>query len=122
MKKIFMSMLLVVAGVMTVSAQEITENGHVLAKMADVVTAFPAAKSVSRISSGVYDVLGSAKESVGTAIISTPFAGDISGFSGPTPLLIAVGNDGLIKNVVLLNNDETPNFVQRVRNSGLFSA
>jgi uncharacterized protein with FMN-binding domain len=35
--------------------------------------------------------------------------------------MISVNNNGTIKNVTLLANDETPNFVAKVRNTGLFS-
>lgn len=114
-------MLLLMACMVSIDAQGIVEDGQTVATMAEVEKEFPTAKSVSKISNGVYDVLGSAQESVGKVVISTPFASGITGFAGPTPLMIAVSNDGIIKNVELLGNDETPNFVAKVRKTGLFA-
>ena len=121
MKKLFMSMLLVLVGIISIEAQDIVEKGQTLATKSDVVKEFPTAKSVSKISGGVYDVLGSGNESIGKIILSSFYSSGITGFAGPTPLMIAVNNDGTIKNVTLLANDETPNFVAKVRNAGLFS-
>jgi Na+-translocating ferredoxin:NAD+ oxidoreductase RnfG subunit len=121
MKRLFMSMLLILAGIISVEAQNIVEKGETLATMNDVVKEFPTAKSVSKISGGVYDVLGSESESVGKLVLSSFYSSGITGFAGSTPLLIAVNNDGIIKNVTLLANQETPNFVAKVRNAGLFA-
>ena len=46
----------------------------------------------------------------------------MKGFNGPTPLLIALDADGRIKNIVLLENQETPNFAKRVVEGGLYEA
>ena len=46
----------------------------------------------------------------------------MKGFNGPTPLLIALDAEGRIKNVVLLENQETPKFAQHVVEGGLFEA
>jgi NosR/NirI family transcriptional regulator, nitrous oxide reductase regulator len=122
MKKLFMLMLLLMASIISVEAQDIVEKGETLATKSDVVKEFPTAKSVSKISGGVYDVLGSEHESIGKIVLSSFYSSGITGFAGPTPLLIAVNNDGTIKDVTLLANDETPNFVAKVRNAGLFAA
>ena len=46
----------------------------------------------------------------------------MKGYNGPTPLLIALDTEGRIKNVVLLENEETPVFAQRVVEGGLYEA
>src|SRR5574344_499124 len=120
MKRLLMSVLLM-ACLLSVEAQNIVENGETVATMSDVSKDFPLAKSVVKISGGVYDVQDGAKESIGKLILSTYYANGIQGFGGPTTLMVAISNDGIIKDVTLLPNDETPKFVARVRNAGLFS-
>lgn len=46
----------------------------------------------------------------------------MQGFKGTTPLLIALDAEGRIKDVVLLENQETPRFAQRVVDGGLYEA
>ena len=48
---------------------------------------FPTAKSLSKISGGVYDVLGSEHESIGKIVLSSFYSSGITGFAGPTPLM-----------------------------------
>ena len=59
---------------------------------------------------------------LGTVLFSSPYSDNVKGFNGPTPLLIALDAEGRIKNVVLLENQETPNFAQHVVEGGLFEA
>jgi len=55
-------------------------------------------------------------------LYSSPYSDDIKGFNGPTPLMIALDAEGRIKQVVLLENEETPRFAQRVVDGGLYEA
>lgn len=121
MRRLFLLMLMVLTCIISIDAQDIVEKGETLATMSDVVKEFPTAMSINKISGGVYDVQGSGHESVGKIVLSSFYSSGITGFAGPTPLLIAVNNDGTIKNVTLLANDETPKFVAKVRNAGLFA-
>jgi Na+-translocating ferredoxin:NAD+ oxidoreductase RnfG subunit len=53
---------------------------------------------------------------------SHPYGDNIKGFSGATPLFIAVGKNGKIQAVAPAANTETPDFWQRVKDSKLFKA
>ena len=55
-------------------------------------------------------------------MFSSPYSDGVKGFNGPTPLLIALDAENRIKDIVLLENQETPNFAKRVVNGGLYQA
>ena len=59
---------------------------------------------------------------LGYVAYSKPASNGIQGFNGETPLMIIFDAKKTIRKVVLLDNDETPNFVSRVENGGLFDA
>ena len=52
---------------------------------------------------------------------TTALAGDVEGFNGPTPLVIALDADGRIKDVALLENQETTWYAQHVKEGGLYT-
>ncbi len=53
----------------------------------------------------------------GVIISSEPYAKDVKGFAGPTPLYIYVANNGIIQNIVAADNAETPDFFARAFNT-----
>ena len=57
-----------------------------------------------------------------TIYSSHPYGDNIKGFSGATPLFIAVGKNGKIQAVAPAANTETSDFWQRVKDSKLFKA
>ena len=80
-----------------------------------------AAKTKAR-DTAYYEVKDSKGNKLGTVLFSSPYSDGIKGFNGPTPLLIALDAEGRINNVVLLENQETPNFAKRVVDGGLYQA
>lgn len=52
-------------------------------------------------------------ETLGVIIATAPYATDVKGFAGPTPLYIYVSNEGIVKQIVAADNADTPNFFQR---------
>lgn len=56
------------------------------------------------------------KKPLGIVISSEPYAKDVKGFAGPTPLYIYVLNDGTIQNIAAADNAETPDFFSRAFN------
>lgn len=48
--------------------------------------------------------------SLGVIISTAPYAPDVKGFAGPTPLYIYVSNEGKVKQIVAADNADTPNF------------
>jgi Na+-translocating ferredoxin:NAD+ oxidoreductase RnfG subunit len=83
---------------------------------------FADAAKTKAIDTAFYEVKDAKGVKLGTVLYSSPYSDNIKGFNGPTPLLIALDAEGRIKNVVLLDNQETPNFAQRVVDGGLYEA
>ena len=89
--------------------------------LAEVTDAFPDATSVETIDTAYYQVKkGSAV--MGVVLFSSPYSDSVMGYAGATPLRIVLDENNRIKEVKLLVNDETPRFVQRVVDGGLFEA
>ena len=83
---------------------------------------FADAAKVQTVDTAYYEVKDAKGNKLGTVLFSSPYSDGVKGFNGPTPLLIALDADGRIKNIVLLDNQETPNFAKRVVEGGLYEA
>ena len=83
---------------------------------------FSDAAEVQTIDTSYYQVKDAQGEVIGTLLYSMPFAETVKGYNGSTPLAIALDAEGRIKQVVLLPNHETPRFVERVKEGGLYQA
>ena len=83
---------------------------------------FADAAKTKAIDTAFYEVKDAKGAKLGTVLYSSPYSDNVKGFNGPTPLLIALDAEGRIKNIVLLDNQETPNFAQRVVDGGLYEA
>ena len=71
-----------------------------------------------RYSSAVYSL----KNVLGYAVYSKPASNGIKGYAGETPLMIALNTKQQIIAVVMLDNDETPGFLQKVVDAGLLKS
>lgn len=85
-----------------------------------LVAAFPTVKSVKKADkwAEVYNAEG---KLLGYAIYSQPKSDGIKGYAGETPVLIALDLKKNITGVYLLPNSESPGYVQRVKDAGLFN-
>ena len=83
---------------------------------------FADAAKVQTVDTAYYEVKDTKGNKLGTILFSSPYSDGVKGFNGPTPLLIALDADGRIKNIVLLENQETPNFAKHVVEGGLYEA
>ena len=83
---------------------------------------FADAAKTKAMDTAYYEVKDAKGNKLGTVLFSSPYSDGIKGFDGPTPLLIALDAEGRINNVVLLENQETPNFAKRVVDGGLYQA
>lgn len=90
--------------------------------VAEVQPYFTDAAKTKAIDTAFYEVKDTQGQKLGTVLFSSPYSDEVKGFNGPTPLLIALDADGRIKNVVLLENQETPRFAQRVVEGGLYES
>ena len=90
--------------------------------VSEVQPYFSDAAKTKAIDTAYYEVKDAKGNKLGTVLFSSPYSDGIKGFNGPTPLLIALDAEGRIKNVVLLENQETPRFAQRVVEGGFYDA
>ncbi len=90
--------------------------------VAEVQPYFGDAAKTKAIDTAYYEVKDAKGNKLGTVLFSSPYSDNIKGFNGPTPLLIALDAEGRIKDVVLLENQETPVYAKRVVEGGLYQA
>ena len=83
---------------------------------------FGGAAKTKAIDTAYYEVKDAKGNKLGTVLFSSPYSDNVKGFNGPTPLLIALDAENRIKNVVLLENQETPVYARRVVEGGLYEA
>lgn len=77
--------------------------------------------SVNQIKEGLWS-LKSDKDSIqGYALNSIPFTRGLYGFAGPVPMFIFLNKDSIIASVQLLENDETPEFIESVHEEGILN-
>ena len=88
--------------------------------VSDIEPYFDGAAKTKAIDTAYYEIKDTKGNKLGTVLFSSPYSDNVKGFNGPTPLLITLDSDGRIKNVVLLENNETPIYAQRVVNGGLY--
>lgn len=86
-----------------------------------VVEVFPAAATVDDLGA-LTSVMDNAGAILGYYAYSKPASDSIQGFNGETPLLVVFDKEKKIQKVLLLDNNETPGFVNRVVEGGLFDA
>ena len=85
-----------------------------------ILKAFPDAKSVKKTDKWT-EVYNAKNKLLGYAVYSKPSSNGIKGYAGETPVFIALDKNQVIAGVWLLENQETPKFVQRVENAGYFN-
>lgn len=90
--------------------------------LADVTPYFSEASEVQTIDTSYYLVKDAKGHVVGTVLLSAPYSTSVHGYNGPTPLLIALDAENRIKDVVLMANQETPRFAQRVEENGFYTS
>lgn len=83
---------------------------------------FAEAAKTKAIDTAFYEVKDAKSIKLGTVLYSSPYSDNVKGFNGPTPILIILDAEDRIQNVVLLDNQETPFYAQRVADGGLYSA
>ena len=99
-----------------------TEKDLPVETLTELKTAFPKAAYVELTETATYAVKNDKGQVIGTVLLSSPYSDEIIGFNGPIPLQIAMDNNGKIIEVRVLNNDETPKFLERVVNAGFLNS
>lgn len=83
---------------------------------------FADAAKTHTVDTAYYEIQNAKGDKLGTILFSSPYSDGIKGFNGPTPLFITLDAEGRIKDVGLLENQETPRFAQRVVEGGLYNS
>jgi len=88
---------------------------------AEITHAFPTAKSVKQEAkwTAVYDAK---KTLLGYAVYSLPASKGIKGYNGETPVMVALTPQERIASVTMLDNNETPSYLNKVIKSGLLKS
>ena len=99
-----------------------TEKDLPINTLTELQTAFPKAAHVELTETATYAVKNKRGKVIGSVLLSSPYSDEIMGFNGPTPLQIALDNDGKIIEVRVLENQETPKFLNRVIDAGFLNS
>ena len=99
-----------------------TEKDLPITTLTELQTAFPKAKYVELTDTATYAVKNDKGKVIGTVLLSSPYSDNVKGFNGPTPLQIALDENGKILEVRVLNNNETPSFLNKVVNAGFLNS
>ena len=99
-----------------------TEKDLPVTTLTELQTAFPKAMYVELTAEATYAVKNDKGKVIGTVLLSSPYSDNIKGFNGPTPLQIALDENGKIIEVRVLNNNETPSFLNKVINAGFLNS
>lgn len=99
-----------------------TEKDLPVETLTELQTAFPKAAFVELLGTSNYSIKNDKGKVIGSVLLSSPYSDDIRGFNGPTPLQIALDKDGKILEVRVLDNNETPKFLQRVVDAGFLES
>ena len=99
-----------------------TEKDLPITTLTELQTAFPKAMYVELTAEATYAVKNDKGKVIGMVLLSSPYSDNIKGFNGPTPLQIALDENGKIIEVRVLNNNETPKFLQRVVDAGFLNS
>lgn len=99
-----------------------TEKDLPIETLTELQTAFPKAAYVELTATATYAVKNASGKVIGTVLLSSPYSDEVKGFNGPTPLQIAMDAKGKIIEVRVLDNNETPNFLNRVINAGFLNS
>lgn len=86
----------------------------------DIAKVFPGAKKVT-VAKGWTEVYGKRNALLGYVAYSKPASNGIRGYAGETPLMVTFDAQKRITSVKLLQNSETPGYVNHVVSSGFFN-
>ena len=99
-----------------------TEKDLPIETLTELQNVFPKAVYVELTDTATYAVKNKRGKVIGTVLLSSPYSDNIKGFNGPTPLHIALDKDSKILEVRVLDNNETPSFLNRVINAGFLES
>ncbi|MBR5982958.1 MAG: 4Fe-4S binding protein [Bacteroidales bacterium] len=100
----------------TKQPERIAELGDSTACFAEIVENFSYYEYIA--DNDCYLLYDKSEKMVGKALFSMPYCADIKGYNGNIPLVILLSPDGKVQKIHLLDNTETPSFLNRVVEKG----
>lgn len=113
---------LIIAGVLGLAGCDQKPMFFPTLPVSEIQEYFTEAAETQAIDTAFYEVKDADGNLLGTVLFSSPFADNVKGYNGTTPLLIALDAEGRIMNVMMQTNHETPRFAQRVADGGLYDS
>lgn len=104
----------------TKSAEKITELGDSTACFAEIVENFSYYEYMA--DNDCYMLYDKSEKLVGKALFSMPYCADIKGYAGNVPLVVLLSPDDKVQKIHLLDNTETPSFLNRVVEKGFLES
>lgn len=104
------------------STGTVAQPSHPMMITEEIKNVFPAAVSASVIDTNWIAIWDATQAPIGYIIYTSPYTDHIYGFSGATPLMIALDEKRVIIGTFLLENTETESYVRRLLKSGFFDS
>jgi len=97
------------------SKAESAPNEDVLSSLKGII---PEAAAIEHDGVEQWIIKNKNEEAIGKAIIAQQTTRKIIGYSGPIPMVIVLDKNDKVRGIELLENDETPEFLETVENEG----
>ncbi len=73
----------------------------------------------SKRDEGVWDIINQENKTIGSVLATEQYAPDIYGYGGPIPMYLFIDPAGIITQVKILKNDESPSFLRKALAKGV---
>lgn len=90
--------------------------------LADARSFFPLTETLTRNPDGVFAAKDSTGETLGLLLTTSPASDDITGYAGPSNLMVALHNNGKIAGSKILQSADTPAHVETLANQPAFAS
>lgn len=120
LKKVFLIACLIASCSIQAQPDKAAPVVHKVSNKAVVQSVFPDAEKVDKVNNFWYKIVNPSGHILGFAMVSTPYCQTVKGYSGNTPVMIITDTHFIIKKVDLLTNQESLNFVNRLKRNGFF--
>ena len=77
--------------------------------------------TIEAAGTGLWQLTSRRGEPVGMLVCSLPYAEDVTGFSGPTPVWVYIDGGGRVRSIVPMDNAESARFFGRAIDGGILS-
>lgn len=85
-----------------------------------IQTIYPDAKEVEQINNIWFRIVNKENKVIGYTLSSMPYSKEIKGYHGPTPVIVILDKNKIIKGVSILSHMETTSYVRRLERQLFF--